>query len=170
MAGTTGVRAVTNHWLPSRIGPRMDEPGTGRAPSADSHSLAIPLALAASAGREASTWSPAVIQRVLLANGTDSSEVNLLVSASAWAAAAAWRLARLPSLWNSGSILLTYAAAIVVAVARAAVAWCWTLRYIRRDPAMSTTASTTSVGSQPKSRFILINAATFKYRDVLCGR
>src|SRR5882672_7876262 len=126
IAGTTGARAATSHWLPSRIGPRTDEPGTGRATSADSHSLAMPLALAASVGRDASTRSSAVIQKVLLANGTDSSDVNVLVSASALPAAAAWRLARFPSFWNSGSILLTYAATLVMAAARAAVAWCWT--------------------------------------------
>jgi len=40
-------------------------------------------------------------------------------------------------------------------------------KYIRRDPAISTTASTTTVGSHPKSRF-LINAATSIYRDVPC--
>ena len=117
----------------------------------------------------ASTRSSAVIQKVLFANGTDSSDVNVLVSASALPAAAAWRLATFPSLWSCDSILPTYPPRTVPAVARAAVAWCCTLRYIRREPAISTTASTTTVGSHPRSRF-LINAATSMYRDVLCGR
>src|SRR5882757_6859 len=105
MAGTTGTRAATSHWLPNRKGPNTDEPGTGRADSAESHSLAIPAAAFASAGSELNTRSSFVIQKVLDTSGMESSEVNVLVLARALPAAAACLDASTPSLCNSGSIL-----------------------------------------------------------------
>ena len=52
----SGARTAINHSLPRRIGPRTAEGGSARTVSADFHSLATPLAIAASAAGALSTW------------------------------------------------------------------------------------------------------------------
>ncbi len=110
----------------------------------------MPFAVAASAGREPSTLSSLVIQKVLAAGGTDSSDAGVSLFDDTCAAEAACRSARSASFCSSGSIFLAEVFATVAAVSRATAAWCRALRSISRDPAISTTASTTTVGSQAK--------------------
>src|ERR1700675_1602878 len=108
----------------------------------------MPFAVAASAGREPSTLPSLVIQKVLSAGGSDSSGAGVSWCDDTCAAKAARRSARSASFCSSGSIFLTEVFATVAAVSRATAASCRTLRAIIRDPAISTTANTTTVGTQ----------------------
>src|SRR5579872_6068925 len=80
-----GTRITTSHWLPRRNGPSATAAGSGRVTSADSHSLAMPLAVAVSFGGALNTLSSALIQKVFGFSGTESrfGEAPVLLSACA---------------------------------------------------------------------------------------
>src|SRR5579863_3380194 len=114
---------ATSHRLPKRTGPSTAEPGGVRAESADLHSSAIPLAVAASDGREPSTLSSFAIQKLLAAGGTDTSDAGAREFAKAWAADVACASARSASFCSGDSILPEKSIASLAAVSRAAAAW-----------------------------------------------
>lgn len=90
-----------SHSLPRRIGPSTADDGSARPPSADFHSLAIPLAIAVSVVGALSTRSSAVIQKVFVPGG------GSIASAERLAADAACRLATESRLCKGGAILFT---------------------------------------------------------------